>query len=75
VGAAVKTLQRALGVSADGVVGSATLAAAWRFDSHAIVPKMLAARLDACRTFKTADAHFYGWAVRCFRLVEQAHAI
>lgn len=68
-GAAVRTLQRSLGVTADGVVGRATVAAArQRGGSDPFLGEMLAQRLDQCRTFKTANDHFLGWSRRCFSL-------
>jgi len=67
--AAVKTLQRALEVTDDGVVGPKTIAAARRHAaSDLFLGEMLARRLDACRTFPTAPDHFLGWARRCFSL-------
>lgn len=65
--AAIKTMQRALRVAPDGVIGKATIAAAnKRAKDDSFIGEMLAQRLEACRTFKTANIHFLGWSRRCF---------
>lgn len=68
--AAVKDLQRALELKAiDGVVGRQTLAAACMEVGNAtFLGELLAQRINSNRLFRTADAHFLGWARRCFSL-------
>lgn len=66
---AVRTLQLALGVTADGAVGPVTIKAAQRRKGDdAFLGKFLAQRLEANRRAPTANDHFLGWARRAFAL-------
>lgn len=66
---AVRTFQRALGVTEDGVVGRVTIQAALRrTHDDAFLGKFLAHRLEENRKALTAKNHFLGWARRCFTL-------
>ncbi|GBU19676.1 MULTISPECIES: glycoside hydrolase family 108 protein [unclassified Methylobacterium] len=61
----IKWLQRALGVSVDGVLGEATVAAAEAYPDHdALVAAILARRLAFLRSLKTWGAFGKGWGRR-----------
>ncbi len=66
---AVRVLQVALGVTADGAVGPVTIKAAQRRKGDDVfLGKFLAQRLEANRRAPTATDHFLGWARRAFAL-------
>lgn len=69
---AVRTLQGALGVARDGVVGPLTVAAAQAADGHEAMERLMAARVQAY----AAMAHFgrfgTGWLRRTFRIHRRA---
>ncbi|MCS0501633.1 glycoside hydrolase family 108 protein [Ancylobacter mangrovi] len=61
----VKWLQRALGVGADGIVGTVTLAALTRYPDHdALVADIIARRLAMLRGLKTWRTFGTGWTRR-----------
>jgi lysozyme family protein len=62
---AVKTLQKAIGVTDDGSVGPKTLAALHNADDHrALINQLSAARLAFCRSLSNYDAFGAGWTNR-----------
>lgn len=62
--AAVKGLQRALGVPADGDVGPVTLAALDRWSESDLVMRITAERIDYMRRLPTWPVHGNGWMGR-----------
>lgn len=71
---AAKWLQGALGVTADGKVGPATISAAAKSNAPAVIDRALDARLASMRTFKDAKGNLSwptfgkGWTLRVERL-------
>lgn len=62
---AIKTLQRALGVSVDGIFGKDTLDAVGRLkDQKPVLLEFTAQKLNFYRQIPTADANFLGWSRR-----------
>lgn len=61
---AIRLLQRAIGVSADGVIGSVTLATAQAADPEKFRMKFNAARLDYYTELPTWPAFGKGWVRR-----------
>lgn len=73
---AILHLQRALGVTPDGIVGPDTIAAAIVAANRSIVSdltvpeKMFLSRVDRYRTLDDADTFFKGWLTRSFRILK-----
>ena len=61
---AVKTLQRVLGVEADGIMGAKTLDAIRRRDAAGLLGKLQDARLAFLRSLKTWSTFGKGWSAR-----------
>lgn len=61
---AARWLQRAAGVSDDGIIGTQTLAAANSMDGQALLRKMLAQRLKFMTDLDTWQSFGRGWARR-----------
>jgi lysozyme family protein len=70
VGQAVRWLQRALGVEADGVIGPKTLAAAYAANPDALRGRMLAQRLRFMSGLSNWPAFSRGWARRIADIME-----
>lgn len=68
---AIKFLQRAAGVNADGLVGPITIGAVNRMTPNAVVLKFLAERLDFFTRIGTWNTFGKGWSRR---IVEQLEA-
>lgn len=64
VSAAVKTLQRAVHVKDDGILGPVTMAAVGRFDAGALTARFCGARLNMMASLPTWSAFGKGWARR-----------
>ena len=64
VGQATKWLQRAVGVSDDGVIGPVTLQAAKMMPGYVIAAKFNGHRLEFMTNLKTWDSFGRGWAKR-----------
>lgn len=71
----VKWLQTALGVSADGKIGPATLAAAQKAHAEAVIDRACNARLAWLRTLPTWGRYGKGWAKRVESIREEAIAM
>jgi lysozyme family protein len=67
---AVRWLQRALGVSDDGVLGPRTMASAQAQDPEALLRRMLAQRLNFMTSLSTWPSFGRGWARRISSLME-----
>ena len=67
---ATRWLQRALGVTADGVIGPQTLAAAYAQDMHALRSRLLSQRLRFMANLPNWPAFSRGWARRIADLME-----
>ena len=67
---ATRWLQRALGVTADGIIGPKTLAAAYAQDMNALRLRMLAQRLRFMTNLANWPAFSRGWARRIADLME-----
>lgn len=67
---AIRWLQRALGVNADGVIGPKTLAAAYAQNMDALRMRMLAQRLRFMAGLPNWPAFSRGWAARIADLME-----
>ncbi len=67
-GIAVKLLQKALGVTADGIVGPLTVAAAERADEGELVVQFLGWRLRRYAFTANASTYMRGWANRVLYL-------
>jgi lysozyme family protein len=63
-------LQRALGVTADGVIGPKTLSAAYAKDAQQLKTAILAQRLRFMTSLKNWPAFGKGWAIRIADLME-----
>jgi lysozyme family protein len=61
---AVKWLQRAAGVTADGAIGPHTIAAAQAMDGRALMARFTGQRLDFMTDLKTWPTFGRGWAKR-----------
>ena len=72
VSQSIKWLQRALGVTADGVIGPKTLAAARAQDPAALRSTLLGVRLQFMTDLATWPTFGKGWARRIASLLEQA---
>lgn len=70
-----KWLQTALGVSADGKIGPATLAAAQKAHAEAVIDRACNARLAWLRTLPTWNRYGKGWAKRVESIREEALAM
>lgn len=70
VGQAIRWLQRAAGVEADGVIGPRTLAAIQALDAQALRSRILAQRLRMMTTLNNWPAFSRGWARRIADLME-----
>jgi len=70
VGQSAKWLQRAAGVTADGVIGPRTLAAANAANPDALLCRLLAQRLRFMADLPTWPAFGRGWARRITSLME-----
>lgn len=68
----IKWLQRALGVSADGVVGSQTLGAIDKANSEALLARFLGHRLSFMTDLVTWPAFGKGW---CRRIADQLKGV
>ena len=71
-GAAAKLLQQALGVTADGNVGPATIAAAGKADQHALAAELTARRVLRYATTANVDRFGLGWMRRAVASFETA---
>lgn len=69
-GQAIRWLQRALGVTADGVIGPKTLAAAYAQDTNSLRLRLLAQRLRFMAGLPNWPAFSRGWARRIADLME-----
>ena len=69
VGQAVKWLQRALGVTADGAIGPQTIAAANAANPETLYRRMLGQRLRFMTDLKTWGSFGQGWARRVAALL------
>lgn len=67
---AVLWLQRALGVTADGIIGPKTLAAAYAQDMNALRMRLLSQRLRFMTNLSNWPAFGRGWAKRIADLME-----
>lgn len=67
---AARWLQRALGVEADGIIGTRTLQAAYAQDARALRLRMLAQRLRFMAGLPNWPAFSRGWAKRIADLME-----
>lgn len=67
---ATRWLQRALGVTADGVIGPKTLTAAYAQDTNALRLRMLSQRLRFMASLPNWPAFSRGWARRIADLME-----
>lgn len=67
---AIRWLQRALGVNADGVIGPKTMAAAYTQNMDALRMRMLAQRLRFMAGLPNWPAFSRGWAARIADLME-----
>jgi lysozyme family protein len=67
---ATRWLQRALGVTADGVIGPQTMAAAYAQDMNALRLRILAQRLRFMTSLKNWPSFSRGWAIRIADLME-----
>jgi lysozyme family protein len=65
-------LQRAVGVTADGVIGPQTLAAVGRQNAQALASQMLGQRLEFMASLPTWPAFGRGWARRVAELLKDA---
>ena len=65
-------LQRAVGVTADGVIGPQTLAAVGRRNPQALASQMLGQRLEFMASLPTWPAFGRGWARRVAELLKDA---
>ena len=73
---AIKSLQKALGVQADGVVGPATRAALRRnADAYTLVDKICDERLAFMRGLRTWHTFGRGWQRRVQEVRDRAHAM
>ena len=70
-----KWLQTALGVSADGKIGPATLAAAQKAHAEAVIDRACNARLAWLRTLPTWNRYGKGWTTRVESVREAATAM
>lgn len=71
---AIKFLQRAAGVTTDGIVGPVTIAAVNKLTPNAVVLNFLAARLDFFTRIGTWGVFGKGWARRIVEQLEAAAA-
>lgn len=60
----IKFLQKALGVTADGVIGNQTIGAAWSKPLKPVLKEYMDARLDYYRTLPTWKTFGDGWGKR-----------
>jgi lysozyme family protein len=67
---ATRWLQRALGVTADGVIGPKTLAAAYAHSHETLRLSILAQRLRFMTSLKNWPSFSRGWAIRIADLME-----
>jgi lysozyme family protein len=72
---AVKTLQRIVGVPADGVMGQLTLSAVRKQFTADMIDELTAARLAFVRSLSTFDAFGRGWTRRIGMVQVKAHAL
>jgi lysozyme family protein len=72
---AVKTLQRIVGVPADGVMGQMTLQAVRGRDAGQMIDALCDARLAFVRSLSTFDAFGKGWTRRIGNVQMRAHAL
>lgn len=72
---AMKTLQRIVGVVADGIIGARTLAAVAAWDVHKLIQRLCDARLAFLNQLKTWKTFGKGWAIRVERVRKEAIAI
>lgn len=70
-----KYLQRVVGVTQDGQIGSATIAACRRMSSHKIIARLCADRMAFLKRLKTWDAFGKGWGRRVNRVESAAIAM
>jgi lysozyme family protein len=71
-GRAAKTLQSLLGVTADGQIGPATVAAAQAADASSIIAGICETRLNYLKTLSDWDRYGNGWANRIERVQDIA---
>ncbi len=71
---AVKSLQRVVGVLADGIVGSQTLAAVWAYNGN-LIGAYAAERLRFMKTLKTWSIFGRGWQKRVMNVETQARQL
>jgi lysozyme family protein len=67
---ATRWLQRALGVTADGVIGPQTMAAAYAHSHETLRLSILAQRLRFMASLKNWPSFSRGWAIRIADLME-----
>jgi len=72
-GRAAKTLQQALGVTADGQIGPATIAACKAADPSEVAAAVCAARLEFLQNLSTFATFGKGWARRVAEVQAAAH--
>lgn len=72
VAQSAKWLQRAVGVTADGVIGNQTLAAVSNHDPDVILRKILAERLQFMTDLNTWASFGRGWARRIASLMRES---
>lgn len=72
-GRAIRTLQQALGVAVDGVVGPVTIAAAGKVDGTTLVDQMCDRRLAFLKTLATFPTFGRGWTSRVASVRRVAH--
>jgi lysozyme family protein len=72
---AVKTLQRIVGVPADGVMGQLTLSAVRKQFAADMIDELCNARLAFVRSLSTFDAFGKGWTRRIGMVQVKAHAL
>lgn len=63
-GRAVRTLQKAVGATPDGVIGPKTLQAIQSADPHDLIESFSQARLEFMKSLKTWDVYGKGWERR-----------
>ena len=72
---AAKALQQAVGVTVDGAIGAATMAAVASADANDIVTKVCAARLAFLQALTTWQYYGKGWGGRVARVEQRATAM
>jgi lysozyme family protein len=72
IGRAIRIAQQVAGVSQDGVLGPATMAAIQAMNQKDFISKYSAARVDVYKTFHDFDHWGYGWTRRIRQVANDA---